>query len=184
MPTSLRDRGSGPATDYLLVDLQSESPVSTCKSFCSHLISVYHTSFTRECYFKKPQTTQQQKNLRLFLLHFSLSHCLCHTVVFFLKMCFAAEQSSYSLAKELQGCPAGLLLAGVAQSKQQHWAAPRHQTCLAPAAAAVPSENPGLVYRSFGIHFCCLPCCLYSTHPELHNHWQVLALPQSYVFLP
>lgn len=85
MLTGLRNRDSGPGPDYLLIGLESERLVSTCKSFCSHLISVYRTSLPENSTKKTPKPSNN-KNLCLFLLHFSFKHCLCPFL--FLKMCF------------------------------------------------------------------------------------------------
>lgn len=72
MPTGLKGSISGPGTDYFTGRPTVSSLVSTCKSFCSYLTSVYHKGFPKGRYLKKKIQTQLMPISLTFLLKSSL----------------------------------------------------------------------------------------------------------------
>lgn len=112
MPTGLKGSISGPGTDYFTGRPTVSSLVSTCKSFCSYLTSVYHKGFPKGRYLKK----KSKPNLCLFLLRFSLNHLL--SPLFLSKMCFAQDRSSCSPARARRSRVAAELLPDMTQSLQ------------------------------------------------------------------
>lgn len=125
MPSGLKGRGSGPGANYLLLDLQSESLVSTCKSFCSHLISVYYT-FYQKIVSKKPQNNPTIKNNKQFMplpLTFFLKSLLMSMDPFEDVFCCGPEQQQPG-----EGAAGMLSWAAAARYGSEHEAEQRHQT--------------------------------------------------------
>lgn len=120
----------------------------------------------------KKRTKTNKYNLCLFLLHFSLNHCLPSLLLW--QMCFAQDQSSCILAKAREhGCADDLT-----DTTQNMQAAPGSTM----TAVALPGKSR-LVCYVLGICCCCLPSCP-SICPQLGNHWQLLTLAHSHGFLP
>lgn len=177
MPAGLKGSISGPGTDYFTGRPTVSSLVSTCKSFCSYLTSVYHKGFPKGRYLKKKIQTQLMPISLTFLLKSSLVSLVPFEDVF----CTGPEQLQPGKGEEEPGgCGAAAghdsEPAGSTRQRQgsRHGAAPLLQ---------LPSEKKaGLVCRDFGICCCCLPCCLFRTCLQPGNDRQVLTLPHSWFF--
>lgn len=164
-PPGFWGRGSGPGTDYLLVDL--EILVLLVLLFTFNISLSY--KFYQRIVLNNTPNHPTIKILCLWLLIFSLSHCLCPSSLW--KMCFAPAWWR-SCRAAWNGSERAAAAPGRTQAPDTHL-----------LLLQVPSEDPGLGCHSFGICFCFTLLPLQHL-PKHHHHRQVLALCQSRGFLP